>query len=168
MCQSQKTEYKASQEQAAKNLRAAGMITEAERIESALAGENAPAAKPGEKGEGEDVHLELKPEITYDDFAKCQFAVGEVIACEAVPKSKKLLCMQVKIGDTVRQILSGIQKYYTPQEMVGKKVCVLVNLKPATLAGMVSEGMILSAEAPDGSLSLLTTDAGVPDGSGIS
>ena len=162
----QKAEYRASQEQAAKNLLAAGMTAEAERIEASLK-EDKQGPKNDDTTTAEAVHVEQKPEITYDEFAKLQFAVGEVIACEAVPKSKKLLCMQVQIGDTVRQILSGIQKYYKPQEMVGKKVCVLLNLKPATLAGMTSEGMILSAETPDGMLSLLTTDSDVPSGSGI-
>ena len=110
-----------------------------------------------------------KPEITYDDFAKLELRVGEVISCEAVEKSKKLLCMQVKIGAETRQIVSGIRKYYTPEEMVGKKVAVVVNLKPAKLAGLLSEGMILSAEAPDGSLSLMTTepDREMPSGSEI-
>ena len=161
----QKEAYHASQQLAAKNLRAAGLTAEADRIEASLAKDTPPEQNTSAGRETDAVHVEQKPEITYDDFAKCQFAVGEVIACEAVQRSKKLLCMQVKIGDTVRQILSGIQKYYTPQEMVGKKVCVLVNLKPATLAGLQSEGMILSAESPDGTLSLLTTEGIVPDGS---
>ncbi|MBQ6735448.1 MAG: methionine--tRNA ligase [Lachnospiraceae bacterium] len=168
IAEKQREEYMKSQQTAAKNLRAAGMTGEAERIEAALkaAGQEEADGEAGPKGAA-DVHLEAKPEITYDQFDQCQFAVGEVIACEAVPKSKKLLCMQVQIGDKVRQILSGIQKYYTPQEMVGKKVCVLVNLKPATLAGLQSEGMILSAEAPDGTLVLLSPEKDVPAGSGI-
>ena len=113
--------------------------------------------------------IEKKPEITIDDFAKCQFQVGEVIACEAVKKSKKLLCSQVKIGAEVRQIVSGIRKYYTPEEMVGKKVMVITNLKPAKLAGLMSEGMLLCAEAPDGSLALMTPEAGkdIPAGAEI-
>ncbi|MBR0173070.1 MAG: methionine--tRNA ligase [Lachnospiraceae bacterium] len=161
----QKSEYRALQEQAAKNLRAAGMTAEAERIEQTL---KASGNAQGEAEAGtEEIRVEMKPEILYDDFDRLQFAVGEVISCEAVKKSKKLLCMQVKIGDTTRQILSGIQKYYTPEEMVGKKVCVLVNLKPAKLAGLDSEGMLLSAEGPDGTLSLLTTDRDMPSGSGI-
>ena len=112
---------------------------------------------------------EKKPEITIDDFAKLQFQVGEVIACEEVKKSKKLLCSQVKIGDEVRQIVSGIRKYYTAEEMVGKKVMVITNLKPAKLAGLMSEGMLLCAEGPDGSLALMTPEAdrNVPDGSEI-
>ena len=163
----QRNEYRASQEQAAKNLRAAGMTAEAERVEQAL---KASGHTQGEKDAGKEeeaVHIDIKPEIAYDDFDRLQFAVGEVLSCEAVKKSKKLLCMQVKIGDTTRQILSGIQKHYTPEEMVGKKVCVLVNLKPAKLAGLDSEGMLLSAEGPDGTLSLLTTDRDMPSGSGI-
>ena len=96
--------------------------------------------------------IEAKPEITFDDFAKLQFQVGEIIACEAVKKSKKLLCSQVKIGSQVRQIVSGIKAYYTPEEMVGKKVMVVTNLKPAKLAGILSEGMILCAEDADGNV----------------
>ena len=113
--------------------------------------------------------LHVAGTVTIDDFAKCQFQVGEVIACEAVKKSKKLLCSQVKIGSEVRQIVSGIRKYYSPEEMVGKKVMVITNLKPAKLAGLVSEGMILCAEAPDGSLALMVPEAGknVPAGSEI-
>ena len=112
---------------------------------------------------------EKKPEITIDDFAKLQFQVGEVIACEEVKKSKKLLCSQVRIGGEVRQIVSGIRKYYSAEEMVGKKVMVITNLKPAKLAGLMSEGMLLCAEGPDGSLALMTPEAGkdIPDGSEI-
>ena len=113
--------------------------------------------------------MEKKPEITIDDFAKLQFQVGEVIACEEVKKSKKLLCSQVRIGSEVRQIVSGIRKYYSAEEMVGKKVMVITNLKPAKLAGLMSEGMLLCAEGPDGSLALMTPEAGkdIPDGSEI-
>ncbi len=121
----------------------------------------------GQTAEAKDIDLECKPEITYDDFAKLQFAVGEIIACEAVPKSKKLLCSQVKIGNQVRQILSGIKAWYTPEEMVGKKVMVVVNLKPAKLAGMMSEGMLLCAEGPDGSLALMTPEKDMPAGAEI-
>ena len=96
-----------------------------------------------------------------------QFAVGEIIACEAVPKSRKLLCSQVRIGDQVRQIVSGIKAYYTPEEMVGKKVMVLVNLKPAKLAGVLSEGMLLCAEDADGNLSLMTPEKPMPSGAEI-
>ncbi len=131
------------------------------------------AAKDGaaaeEKAEEVIPVVEKKPEVTIDDFAKCQFQVGEVISCEAVKKSKKLLCSQVKIGSEVRQIVSGIRKYYSPEEMVGKKVMVITNLKPAKLAGLMSEGMILCAEAPDGSLALMTPETGkdIPAGSEI-
>lgn len=122
----------------------------------------------GEKAEAEPVvDIESKPEITYDDFARLQFQVGEIIACEAVPKSKKLLCSQVKIGSQVRQIVSGIKAHYTPEEMVGKKVMVLVNLKPATLAGVVSEGMLLCAEDAQGNLALMTAEKPMPSGAEI-
>ncbi len=109
----------------------------------------------------------MKPEITFDDFGKMQFAVGKILKCEAVPKSKKLLCSQVQIGDTVKQIVSGIRQYYTPEEMVGKEVMVLVNLKPATLAGVLSEGMLLCAEAPDGKFTLMKPETSMPSGSVI-
>ena len=113
------------------------------------------------------IDIESKPEISYDDFAKLQFQVGEIIACEAVPKSKKLLCSKVKIGSTVRQIVSGIKAHYTPEEMVGKKVMVLVNLKPATLAGVLSEGMLLCAEDADGNLALVKPEKDMPSGAEI-
>ncbi|MDE6063456.1 MAG: methionine--tRNA ligase [Lachnospiraceae bacterium] len=124
--------------------------------EAAHAGDAAQAAAGAEKAE-----------ITYDDFAKLQFQVGEIIACEAVPKSKKLLCSQVKIGSQVKQIVSGIKAYYTPEEMVGKKVMVLVNLKPAKLAGVVSEGMLLCAEDAEGNLALMTPEKDMPAGAEI-
>ncbi len=117
--------------------------------------------------ESNEADMEAKPEITYDDFAKLQFQVGEIIACEAVPKSKKLLCSQVKIGSQVKQIVSGIKAYYTPEEMVGKKVMVLVNLKPAKLAGVVSEGMLLCAENAEGQLALMTPEKDMPAGAEI-
>ncbi len=113
------------------------------------------------------VHVDVKDQIEYDDFAKMQFVVGEIIACEAVPKSKKLLCSKVKIGDSVKQIVSGIKAYYSPEEMVGKKVMVLLNLKPATLAGVVSEGMILCAEDGDGNLALMVPEKDFESGSEI-
>jgi methionyl-tRNA synthetase len=113
------------------------------------------------------IDIEAKPEIEYEDFAKMQFQVGEIIACEAVPKSKKLLCSQVKIGSQVKQIVSGIKAHYTPEEMVGKKVMVLVNLKPATLAGVVSEGMLLCAEDADGNLALVKPEKEMPSGAEI-
>ncbi|MBR4588428.1 MAG: methionine--tRNA ligase [Lachnospiraceae bacterium] len=115
----------------------------------------------------EEVHVEAKDEIAYDDFAKCQFAIGEILKCEEVPKSKKLLCSQVKIGDQTRQILSGIKAYYKPEEMVGKKVMVLLNLAPRSIAGLMSEGMLLCAEGPDGTLALMTPEKDVTSGSEI-
>ncbi len=120
-----------------------------------------------EQQETAEIHVEAKEEILYDDFAKCQFAVGEVITCEEVPKSKKLLLFQVKVGDQTRQIVSGIKKWYKPEELVGKKVMVLLNLKPAKLAGLMSEGMLLSAEDAEGNVCLMTTEKDMPSGSGI-
>jgi len=113
------------------------------------------------------IDIEAKDEITYDDFAKLQFQIGEIIACEEVKKSKKLLCSQVKIGSQVKQILSGIKAHYSPEEMVGKKVMVVVNLKPATLAGMLSEGMLLCAEDAEGNLSLMVPEKTMPAGAEI-
>ena len=113
------------------------------------------------------IDIEGKPEILYDDFAKLQFQVGEIIACEEVKKSKKLLCSQVKIGSEVKQIVSGIKAHYSAEEMVGKKVMVLVNLKPATLAGVVSEGMLLCAEDAEGNLALMTPEKNMPAGAEI-
>lgn len=122
-----------------------------------------------EKGKDTDIiDIEAKPEITYDDFAKLQFQIGEIIACEEVKKSKKLLCSQVKIGSQVKQIVSGIKGHYTPEEMVGKKVMVVVNLKPATLAGLLSEGMLLCAEDAEGKLSLMVSERPMPSGAEIS
>ena len=119
------------------------------------------------KSEEEGIDIEAKPEITFDDFMKMQFQVGEIIACEEVPKSKKLLCSKVKIGSEVKQIVSGIKKYYSPEDMVGKKVMVLVNLKSAKLAGVLSEGMLLCAEDAQGSLALMTPDKNMPSGAEI-
>jgi methionyl-tRNA synthetase len=113
------------------------------------------------------IDIEAKEEIEYEDFMKLQFQVGEIIACEAVAKSKKLLCSQVKIGSQVKQIVSGIRKDYTPEEMVGKKVMVLVNLKPAKLAGVLSEGMLLCAEDAEGNLALMTPEKPMPSGAEI-
>lgn len=113
------------------------------------------------------IDIEAKPEITYDDFAKLQFQIGEIIACEEVKKSKKLLCSQVRIGSQVKQIVSGIKAYYTPEQMVGKKVMVVVNLKPATLAGMLSEGMLLCAEDAEGNLALMVPEKPMPAGAEI-
>ena len=121
-----------------------------------------------EEGKEEDVmELTKKPEITFEDFEKMQFAVGEIIKCEPVPKSKKLLCSQVKIGKEVKQIVSGIRAHYTAEEMVGKKVMVLVNLKPAKLAGVLSEGMLLCAEDAEGNLALVTPEKNMPAGAEI-
>ena len=120
-----------------------------------------------EAKEEEGIDLDPKEEITYEDFAKMQFQVGEIISCEAVPKSKKLLCSQVKIGSQVKQIVSGIKAHYSPEEMVGKKVMVVVNLKPAKLAGVLSEGMLLCAEDADGNLSLMVPEKKMPSGAEI-
>ncbi len=113
------------------------------------------------------IELEAKPEITIDDFDKMQFQVGEIIACEAVKKSKKLLCSQVRVGKQTRQIVSGIKSEYSPEEMVGKKVMVVTNLKPAKLAGLLSEGMILCAEDEEGHLALMTPEKDMPAGAEI-
>ena len=113
------------------------------------------------------IDIEPKEEINFDDFGKMQFQVGEIIACEEVPKSKKLLCSQVKIGSQVKQIVSGIKAHYKPEEMVGKKVMVLVNLKPAKLAGVLSEGMLLCAEDAEGNLALMTPEKEMPAGAEI-
>jgi methionyl-tRNA synthetase len=113
------------------------------------------------------IDLEKKEEITYEDFAKMQFQVGEIIACEEVKKSKKLLCSQVKIGSEVKQIVSGIKAHYKAEEMVGKKVMVLVNLKPAKLAGVLSEGMLLCAEDAEGKLALMVPEKEMPAGAEI-
>jgi len=116
---------------------------------------------------GDVIDIEAKPEISYDDFAKLQFQVGEIIECKAVEKSKKLLCSQVRIGSQVKQIVSGIKQQYSPEEMVGKKVMVLVNLKPAKLAGVLSEGMLLCAEDAEGNLALVSPEKPMPAGAEI-
>ena len=141
----------------------------ARRAEAAAAEDASGAAVEAEVPEAEEsvIDIDAKEEITYDDFAKLQFQVGEIIACEAVPKSKKLLCSQVKVGSQVRQIVSGIKAHYTPEEMVGKKVMVLVNLKPAKLAGVMSEGMLLCAEDAEGKLALMTPEKPMPAGAEI-
>jgi methionyl-tRNA synthetase len=113
------------------------------------------------------IDIPAKEEITFDDFEKLQFQVGEIIACEEVKKSRKLLCSQVKIGSQVKQIVSGIKSTYSAEEMVGKKVMVLVNLKPAKLAGILSEGMLLCAEDENGVLSLMTPEKEMPSGAEI-
>ena len=126
-----------------------------------------PKVEKEKEEEEEGIDIEAKPEITFEDFEKMQFQVGEIISCEAVKKSKKLLCSQVKIGSQVKQIVSGIKAHYTPEEMVGKKVMVLVNLKPAKLAGVLSEGMLLCAEDADGNLALMTPEKKMPAGAEI-
>jgi len=143
-----------------------------EKVEAMQAAQAAAEGGNAAEGEGEAeaenvIDLEAKPEITYDDFAKLQFQIGEIIACEAVPKSKKLLCSQVKVGSQVRQILSGIKAHYSPEEMVGKKVMVVTNLKPAKLAGMMSEGMLLCAEDAEGNLALMRPEKDMPAGAEI-
>ena len=138
-----------------------------EKVEAMREAEAEENAQEETKEEAPVIEIEAKPEVTFDDFMKMQFQVGEIIACEEVKKSKKLLCSQVKIGSQVKQIVSGIKSNYKPEDMVGKKVMVLVNLKPAKLAGVVSEGMILCAEGEDGKLALMTPDKEVPAGAEI-
>jgi len=140
------------------------VMEKVEAMKAAAAAENQEEKKEEEKP-GMDV--EKKPEITYDDFAKLQFQIGEIVKCEEVPKSKKLLCSQVKIGSETRQILSGIKAWYKPEDMVGRKVMVVTNLKPAKLAGMVSEGMILCAEDDEGNLALMTPAKDIKSGSEV-
>ncbi len=135
----------------------------AEEIQKAQVAANGGAAE----AEEDVIDIEAKPEITFDDFTKLQFQVGEIIACEEVKKSKKLLCSQVRIGSEVKQIVSGIKQHYSAEEMVGKKVMVLVNLKPAKLAGVLSEGMLLCAEDADGNLALVTPEKNMPAGAEI-
>ena len=142
------------------------VMEKVEVLQAAQRAENAPAEEVKEE-EVKVIDIEAKEEITYDDFMKMQFQVGEIIACEAVKKSKKLLCSQVRIGSQVKQIVSGIKSNYAPEEMVGKKVMVLVNLKPAKLAGIVSEGMILCAEGEDGELALMVPEKDLPAGAEI-
>ena len=138
-----------------------------EKVEEMRAKEAAKDAPEEAKDEAPVIDIEAKEEVTFDDFMKMQFQVGEIIACEEVKKSKKLLCSQVKIGSQVRQIVSGIKAHYKPEDMVRKKVMVLVNLKPAKLAGILSEGMILCAEGLDGELALMTPDKEMPAGAEI-
>lgn len=123
---------------------------------------------PVNEGPEDVIDMEAKPEITFEDFSKMQFQVGEILECEEVPKSKKLLCSKVRVGREIKQIVSGIKAYYKPEEMVGKKVMVLVNLKPAKLAGVLSEGMLLCAEDADGRLALMTPEKEMPAGAEIS
>ena len=139
-----------------------------EKVEAKKAADAAAQAEPETTEEAADViDIEPKAEITFDDFEKLQFQVGEIIACEAVKKSKKLLCSQVRVGSQVKQIVSGIKAHYTPEEMVGKKVMVVVNLKPAKLAGILSEGMLLCAEDAEGNLALMTPEKDMPAGAEI-
>ena len=137
------------------------------QAEAAEAKGAAANAQEGQAEGEEGIDIEAKPEISFEDFEKLQFQVGEIISCEEVPKSKKLLCSQVKIGSQVKQIVSGIKQHYSAQEMVGKKVMVLVNLKPAKLAGVLSEGMLLCAEDAQGNLALLTPEKEMPAGAEI-
>ncbi len=137
-----------------------------EKVEAMLGAEEEKEENASQPGE-EVIDIEAKEEIAYDDFARMQFQVGEIIACEEVKKSKKLLCSQVKIGSQVRQIVSGIKAYYKPEEMVGKKVMVLVNLAPRKIAGVLSEGMLLCAEDAQGNLALMTPEKPMPSGAEI-
>ena len=134
-----------------------------EKVEAKKAAEQTAEAQPEEPV----IDIDPKEEITFEEFGKMQFQVGEIISCEAVKKSKKLLCSQVRVGSQVKQIVSGIKGHYTPEEMVGKKVMVLVNLKPAKLAGVLSEGMLLCAEDADGNLALMTPEKPMPAGAEI-
>jgi len=138
-----------------------------EKLAKKFAEENPEEAQAENNADGPVIDIEKKEEITYDDFMKMQFQVGEIIECEEVPKSKKLLCSKVKIGSEIKQIVSGIKAYYKPEDMVGKKVMVLVNLKPAKLAGVLSEGMILCAENEKGELALMTPEKDMPAGAEI-
>ena len=138
-------------------------MAEVEKKEEELAAKMTPKNPAEEKG----IDIPAKDEITYEDFSKMQFQVGKIIACEEVPKSKKLLCSKVQIGSEVKQIVSGIKQHYSAEEMVGKKVMVLVNLKPATLAGVLSEGMLLCAEDENGNLALMAPEKDMPSGAEI-
>jgi methionyl-tRNA synthetase len=148
------------------------VLAEAERIAAiqkaaAAAEEGAKEGEAGAEGKSDGIDLEPKATISYDDFAKMQFQVGEILACEEVKKSKKLLCSQVKVGSKVLQIVSGIKAHYSAEEMVGKKVMVLTNLAPATLAGIESQGMLLCAEDENGELALLVPEKDMPAGAEI-
>lgn len=129
--------------------------------------EKVAALQPEPEDDNPGIDIEKKPEITIEDFDKIQLQIGEILACEEVKKSKKLLCSQVKIGSEIRQIVSGIKAYYSPEEMVGKKVVVVTNLKPAKLAGIESQGMILCAEDAEGNLALMTAEKDMPHGAEI-
>ncbi len=138
-----------------------------EKVEAMYGSKEAESKEAVKEDSSSVIDIEAKAEIEYDDFAKLQFQVGEIISCEAVPKSKKLLCSQVRIGSQVKQIVSGIKAHYSPEEMVGKKVMVVVNLKPAKLAGVMSEGMLLCAEDAEGNLSLMIPEKTMPAGAEI-
>ncbi len=143
------------------------VLAKAEELKEKQIAEAKASGEIPEETAAEVIDIEAKPEVTFDEFMKMQFQVGEIISCEAVEKSKKLLCSQVRVGSEVKQIVSGIRKYYSPEEMVGKKVMVLVNLKPAKLAGVLSEGMLLCAEDADGNLALMTPEKPMPAGAEI-
>ncbi|MCR5595631.1 MAG: methionine--tRNA ligase [Lachnospiraceae bacterium] len=164
----QRSEFIEHQRVAYENLVKAGKMTkeEADSAWKALNGAGS-SDDTASSSDQEYIDIEAKAEIAYDDFAALQLQVGEVLECEEVPKSRKLLKFKIRIGSEVRQILSGIKASYSPDELVGKKVVVLVNLKPREIAGMMSEGMILSAEGADGSLSLLTIDRDMPAGAEV-
>ncbi len=143
------------------------VMKKVEELHPPVEEEGARSGDETEKPEEAVIDIEAKPEITFEEFGKMQFQVGEIIACEEVKKSRKLLCSQVKIGSQVKQIVSGIKAHYKPEEMVGKKVMVLVNLKPAKLAGVLSEGMLLCAEDSEGKLALMTPEKEMPAGAEI-
>lgn len=149
-------------------LKVEDVLAKAEEIQKAQLAANG-VEEPQQEAEPEETVIDIEPkaEITFDDFEKMQFQVGEIIACEEVKKSRKLLCSQVKIGSQVKQIVSGIKAHYSAEEMVGKKVMVLVNLKPAKLAGIMSEGMILCAEDENGELALMVPEKEMPAGAEI-
>ncbi|MBO7650248.1 MAG: methionine--tRNA ligase subunit beta, partial [Lachnospiraceae bacterium] len=155
--EAQKAEYEAEQARIAKNLGKELPAPETSK----------PEAASSENDESRFIDIDPKAEITYDDFAKLQFRVGVIEKCEEVPKSKKLLCSQVRVGSKTLQIVSGIKKNYSPEQMVGKHVMVLTNLKPATLAGLTSEGMLLCAEDENGELALMTPEGFMPSGAEI-
>ena len=155
----QKADFEKQQKLAAENLAKAGLKPDQPKK----------AAKQEKKETAGLLGIDIpaKEEIEYEQFGAMQFQVGEILKCEAVPKSKKLLCSQVKIGSQTRQIVSGIHKYYEPEDLVGKKVMVLVNLKPAKLAGVLSEGMLLCAEDAEGNLALMVPEKVMPSGAEI-
>ena len=173
----QKAEYEAEQERVAavyakygktpQGAPIAAATTDNTKNETSVAADNSTAEAAVDGAEEAVVDVEPKAEISYDDFAKLQFRVGKILACEEVPKSKKLLCSKVQVGSRVLQIVSGIKQHYSAAEMVGKRVMVLANLKPATLAGIVSEGMLLCAEDSEGNLSLMTPEKAMPAGAEI-